>query len=421
VGRNWGFIKAFLNRRDGSVDSNESNWITSTPTGNASNLKLALDIALNGAESTSNSSTTPLSTGATFTGDSEYNNFPQVGVMVKTDQPGTLFFDFSGDGTNWDSTFPTAGFNVEANIPEFHTAVKLGRYFRVRFINGTTDAQTFLRLYTYFGLNFIPSVSPVNQAYGLDADSTIVKIVPHWLQVNRELVTGITFINQHGKNAAASAGDTIEIGQNAITFPATAEIVNVVSTSTDDDGSPEGVGAFTILINGIDENFAIAEETVTLDGTTNAPTTTKFWFINTAKIVTASTNAGAIGTITMTSAAAGTPLLATIAIGSNKTQSANYMVPADCTVYFNLPQVTFINTNNNAQSQVVLYKRNFGGVDEVQVDWLLQAGATGDYQPKTFGAGLVFEEKSIIYWKIISVGTGTNVIAVDYDIWLVAD
>jgi hypothetical protein len=402
-----------------TTSQSEHNRVTGTAlTGE----KRALDMMISGTTSPTtagNSTTTPLSSGATFTGTWEQNNYDHLGLLMKTDQSGTLYFDFSPDGVNVDSTFPTSGFAVSAGIPEFHTAVKLGRYFRVRFINGVVGDQTYMRLTTYYGNNFVPTSSPANQSYGLDADATLVRTIPHWLQVNRGLTNGIQFINQFGKNGDAAAGDTVEIGQNALAFPATAEIVNVVSTSTDDDGDPEGVGAFTVLISGIDENYDVVEETVTLDGTTNAPTTTKYWFINTAKVVTASTAAGAIGTITITSAAAGTPLLATIAIGSNRMQSANYMVPRDYNGYFNLPQVTFINVNNNAQSEVVLYKRNFGGVDELLVDWLLQAGATGDYQPKSFGAGLKFEEKSIIYWFVKSVGTGTNIITVDYDIWLV--
>lgn len=62
-----------------------------------------------------NTTTTPLSTGATFTGSAELNTFPDVGVSCHTDGGGTLYFDFSNDGTNW-NTFPTAGFTVVANI-----------------------------------------------------------------------------------------------------------------------------------------------------------------------------------------------------------------------------------------------------------------------------------------------------------------
>jgi len=409
-------IKAFLTKRTEAQTTHASDWVTSSELGGN---KRGIDMAVGGVDSTGNSSTTILTSGSTFTGVGEQNSFPQVGVMVKTDQAGTLYFDFSPDGTNWDSTFPTAGFLVAANITEFHTAVKLGRYFRLRLINGTGGDQTYLRITTYYGMNFTPSISPVNQSYGLDADATIVKTVPHWLQVNRGLVSGITFINKFGKNAAASAGDTIEISQNAFVQPATAEIVNIKSTSTSDDGNPEGVGAFTVEVSGIDINYDIVTETVTLNGTTNVPTVARFWHINTARVATGSTYAGAIGTITFISAAAGTPTMATIAIGSNRTQLSNYMIPRNHSGYFNLPQITFVNVNNNAQSQVSLYERVFGGVDEVRHDWVLQAGATSDFQPKSFGAGLKFKEKSIIYFKIISVGTGTNIISVDYDIWLV--
>lgn len=129
-----------------------------------------------GEVSTDNSTTTPLGSGATFTGTGEQNQYPHLGVMVKTDNTGTLFFDFSNDGTNWDSTFPPTGFSVAANVAEFHTAVKLGRYFRVRFVNDT-GAQTFLRLTTYYGENFVPSVAPIGFTIADDADALITKSV----------------------------------------------------------------------------------------------------------------------------------------------------------------------------------------------------------------------------------------------------
>jgi hypothetical protein len=73
-------------------------------------------------ESASNSSVTPLSGGATFTGSGELNSESDVMVSCKSDAAGTLFFDFSVDNENWE-TFPTSGFVVKANIHEFHTAM----------------------------------------------------------------------------------------------------------------------------------------------------------------------------------------------------------------------------------------------------------------------------------------------------------
>ena len=87
-------------------------------------------VSLERTQSTVNTTTTPLGAGATFTGTAEQNNSPNVGVSCFSDTDGTLYFDFSVDGTNW-RTFPPTGFAVIANIHEFHTAVKLGRYFRI--------------------------------------------------------------------------------------------------------------------------------------------------------------------------------------------------------------------------------------------------------------------------------------------------
>ena len=106
-----------------------------------------------GSTSEGNTSLTPLATGATFTGTGELNNYPDVMVSLTTDNNGTLFFEFSVDGTNW-GVFPVEGFEVTAGIHEFHTAVKGPRYFRVRFVN-STGTPTYMRLYTYYGVFWV--------------------------------------------------------------------------------------------------------------------------------------------------------------------------------------------------------------------------------------------------------------------------
>lgn len=140
--------------------------------------KLSVDangIAKKGLTSTGNTTTTPLTGAATYTGTGEQNDLPHVGVYSFADQAGTLYFDFSVDGTNW-HTFPTTGFSCSASIPEYHTAVKLGRYFRVRYVNGAS-AQSAFRLSTYYGDNFLPSSAPIGFNIADDADAIITKSV----------------------------------------------------------------------------------------------------------------------------------------------------------------------------------------------------------------------------------------------------
>ena len=157
--------------------------------------------AVTGSISTGNQSITPLGSGETFTGTAEQNLFAQVGVSCHTDQPGTLFFDFSNDGTNY-NTFPVNGFDVAANIHEFHTAIKLARYFRVRLVNDNDGAQTFLRLYTYYGNNFFPSSTPLNQSIGQDNDALITRPAASFLnEVAQGKVGGHDFVAKFGRNS----------------------------------------------------------------------------------------------------------------------------------------------------------------------------------------------------------------------------
>jgi hypothetical protein len=123
--------------------------------------------------STLNTTTTPINDGITFTGTGELNDYSDVMVSCKTDRAGVIYFDFSNDGVNWD-TFPTNGFNVSANIHEFHTAVKGGRYFRVRLVNNSGGNQTYLRLYTYYGV-YRQGNLPLNQSISSDADALITR------------------------------------------------------------------------------------------------------------------------------------------------------------------------------------------------------------------------------------------------------
>lgn len=125
--------------------------------------------------SAANTTTVSLGIGATFTGVVDSSNFADVMVHVETDQNGTLFFDFTQDGVNFDS-FPFTGFTHMANIPSFHVAVKGGQQFRIRFENTSGIAQTFLRAYTYFG-SFKKPNAPIGTAVSNTSDATVVHAV----------------------------------------------------------------------------------------------------------------------------------------------------------------------------------------------------------------------------------------------------
>lgn len=96
-----------------------------------------------------NSSTATMGSAGSFTGAAT-NVLPYDQITVNVAGApevchGTLFFEFSPDGTNWDVSVPLAVSDLNVVIP-FPLRVVL-KWFRVRYVNGTT-VQTAFRLTT---------------------------------------------------------------------------------------------------------------------------------------------------------------------------------------------------------------------------------------------------------------------------------
>lgn len=277
-----------------------------------------------------NSSETALAGSATFTGTAENPVADGVAVSCKTDAAGTLYFDFSGDGTNWE-TFPTAGFTVAADIHEYHTAKLNGRSFRVRLVNDS-GAQSYLRLYTYYGTHSAPN-APANQSLGRDVDANTVRI---YADPQDEIVLGQrTGVRSYTKFAYLPDIDTTD---NAIVItadpakPALPEVLITAETFSiayDDvnDGAGSN-GALTLYFDYIDANGKPAQASHTLDGTT--PDTTAFSGLGINRVAVSSsgstdTNSGAI---TITSSTTG-GVQAYIPAGEGVTQQAIYHTPSN--------------------------------------------------------------------------------------------
>jgi hypothetical protein len=110
----------------------------------------------------------------TYTGTGELNDYAYVGVNLQVDEAGTLYFDFSQDGTNW-STFPVDGFTIASGINEVHTAWKGGRYIRPRFVG--VGGRTYFRLKTFYSNLPLPLSAPLNSAINSDQDASVVRSV----------------------------------------------------------------------------------------------------------------------------------------------------------------------------------------------------------------------------------------------------
>lgn len=226
-----------------------------------------------GVESVGNTTSTPLSSSATFTGTEEDNQYPDVMCSCYSDTDGTLYFDFSVNGADW-RTFPVQGFSVSSGIHEFHTAVKGPRYFRVRFVNSASAQSTF-QLYTYYGaFSKVPN-SPLNQSQGLDADAILTRPTDFQDEVTRGLRGGVKQLNKFAfrDDVDTADGDALIIADNTTNTPTimtTAGTFTIAYNNATDGSST--TGALVLLVDYLDSNFELQQGTHVL-GSSGSDTT----------------------------------------------------------------------------------------------------------------------------------------------------
>lgn len=222
---------------------------------------------LKGIVSTSNSSTTPLGIGGSFSGVAELNSYPDIMVQVATDQNGEYFVEFSPDGTNWDTSLSFVYDTSRINAP--HILVKGKRYFRVRFNNTSGSAQTEFRLYTYYGF-FEKLTAPINGTLSENYDALVVRPTDYESEVAMGKRQGRNVWNKFGYNLAVNVGTEIVASWGG-TFDPTTDIMSTAQTFTitydpAKDGSA-ATGARSLLFYYLDENFLAKTATHTLSNT----------------------------------------------------------------------------------------------------------------------------------------------------------
>lgn len=110
---------------------------------------------------------------------------------------------------------------------------------------------------------------------------------------------------------------------SAVIWPASAEIISVVSTNAADTSA--GIGLQTLTITGVDATGAEISEVITMNGTTPVLSTSSFLRINSIVGLTSGSNLVAVGNITFTNVSL--DLLDTISAGFATSASLKYTVP----------------------------------------------------------------------------------------------
>lgn len=286
--------------------------------------------------SVGNSSTTVLGGGASFTGTGEIvAGFASISVFAFSDVASAtagMSLEQSTDGTNWDHT---RSLTVELGAGHTHMEAVVARYFRVIYTNGAA-AQSSFRLQTIYHTR-----RSKDQAVGtqdiLDSheDTALVRPASSMdIDINAGRIAHMASVSKFGRNPDVGTGayeDLWLVGGDYNWL--TAAIAVRIKAGGDVNDTAAGTGAQAITVQGLDENWDLAEEDIITAGSSASSATTTtfcrvFRVFNTDVGAYTGVNTGAV-TIETTAGVT----VASIGAGLGQSLMAIYTVPAGKTAF----------------------------------------------------------------------------------------
>lgn len=179
----------------------------------------------------------------------------------------------------------------------------------------------------YQRIKLVHGISGTND--GDVAHTNPLPMLPAGHQYSKGSITGHETLRKFGSNSAVpTTGEFLEAGGTltAPRLPTSAVTVEIVAADAADDAA--GAGAQTVVIEGLDANFAVQTDTISLAGAgTSTATTNTYIRVFRAYVATVGTYGVAnTGLLTIQEAGGGT--FFQILAGRGRSQIAHYCVPA---------------------------------------------------------------------------------------------
>ena len=226
----------------------------------------------------------------------------------------------------------------------------------------------------------------------------------------------------YGQTAPLAAGATSDIWEEsgAMTLLSAASTLTVSSASADDDEG--GTGAIEVFISGLDADYNILTETVTLNGTSNVVTTNSFLRVNRSRVVLAGsgkTNAGDISIISTT----GSFSQGKITAGESVTHFSHFTVPAGYTAFTTDVHISCYRTSGNGVREGLVEQLIYDPVGNTITETLKYGISSSASFNDIEVLYTQSPEKSTVYFKVTSdsnnaaftVSTGELLLKGDYN------
>lgn len=248
------------------------------------------------------------------------------------------------------------------------------------------------------------------------------RIVVAGLPVGRLVpVDGSTpdMVDKFGRNGEINTGsapeDVWEGGGLYTGQPDHAAAAQPLAVASDDPADIDaGVGARTVRLYGLDENWAQQSEDVTLNGTAPVVTDGSWRRMFRVEVLTAGTSGGNVGTVTVSYVKTGV-VFAVVAPGKNQTQVAAYTVPAGFSgevINFSAQMARASGADGSAE--ITVRRRREGGVyNTIRNYELTQASTT---PPR--GNPIPLDPLDDLLVRVESVSDSGTIVTAEFDVIL---
>ncbi len=252
-----------------------------------------------------------------------------------------------------------------------------------------------------------------------DQSAVVVRTDDPHVTIMRGLVAGVSYDTKFGRNRAVDSGgeDVWEGGGTYTGFPLTS-LETVIVTSSSDDDAAAGTGARTARLTGLDGNYDVQTEDVTLNGTTGV-TTTKTWRrLSRVAVLTAGSNGSNVGTLTVKHTTTTANVFATVTAGQNQTGIACWTVPAGYTAYIRRIYAAGARANGSVVADIQLRIRETGGVFLASRLFTVGNNLTVNIE---YNYGIRLPEKTDVKMRVESASASNGDFAAEFEYVLIAN
>lgn len=406
-----------------------------------------------------NSTTDTLGIAGVFTGTgTDILDYGAIGVMVYTDQDGTLEAQFSPDNSTW---YVGEEYDIVNGSTKFFTPPTQGAYFRLVYTNGAV-AQTVFCICTTLKKQAIKwSSHNINDPITDQDDAVLMKGVvtgkdpdgvfrnanvtrdgdltvsdnSSGLAISEGIVTGKDYIHKFGFAPDFDYGDgevTIwdgadDAGLNQMDY------VFSTSTAIDSISSSDAADTQQIKIQGLDDTYELVTQIATLSGQTRVALGTSLRRVFRLKNNNGTDLAGNVYVYENTALSGGVPtdttkIRAIIQNGNNQTLMAVYSVPASKTAYMRSWYASTAGASKTSSYIIRLWAREYDETAGAHKAWQLKhitsvADGGTTYIQHEYTEPQKFPEKADIYMSVEATAAGATAAAFSagFDIVLADD